>query len=81
MKKDKLPKDKYTPKRYDDLFFAVNFHGSSFHKDFFNLMVEADFSKKKIFSNYMNMLRRTSQVNHNILKSVGVRNFAFKMDD
>lgn len=81
MKKDKLPKDKYTSRRYEDLFFAVNLHGSSMHKDFFNMMVDANFSKKKIFSNYMRLLRKTSQINHTILKSVGVRNFSFEMDD
>jgi len=78
--KNKLPKDTYSTKRFEDLHFAVCQHGTSMHKEFWDLMVDADFSKKQIFTRYMKMLRQTSQTNHLILKSVGVRHFTFKTD-
>jgi len=76
----KLPKDTYSPKRYETLHFAVAQHGTGMHRQLWDLMVDAGLNRKQIFSKYMKMLRETSQVNHYILKSVGVRNFSFQMD-
>lgn len=76
----KLPKDRYSVGRYEDLHFAVCQYGTGMHRQLWDLMVEAGLNRKQIFTKYMKMLRETSQVNHDILKSVGVRHFSFQAD-
>lgn len=79
--KNKLPKDTYTVKKYEDLHFAVAQYGTGMHKQLWDLMVDAGFNRKQIFTKYMKMLRNTAQVNHTILKTVGVRHFSFEGDN
>lgn len=76
----KMPKDIYSVRRYEDLAFAVAHYGTAMHKQLWDLMVDAGLNRKQIFTKYMKMLRKTSQVNHDILKSVGVRHFSFQAD-
>ena len=73
-------KEKYSVKSYEDLHFAVCQHGSSMHKEFWDMMVDAGFSKKQMFTKYMKMLRNVSQMNNNILNAVGVDHFSFQAD-
>lgn len=75
-----LPKDTYSAARYDELHFAVAHFGTDMHRGLFDMLVDAGLSKRQIFTKYMKVLRETSAVNHTILRSVGVRNYAFKMD-
>jgi hypothetical protein len=79
--KTKTTKDKYTITKYEDLHFAVSQHGTAMHKNLWDLMVDAGLNKRQIFTKYMKMLRNTSQVNHAILKTVGVRHFSFEGDN
>ena len=76
----KMPKDTYSVGAYEDLHFAVSQYGSGMHRQLWDLMVDAGLNRKQIFTKYMKMLRETSQVNHDILKSVGVRHFSFQAD-
>ena len=76
----KLPKDTYSVGAYEDLHFAVSQYGTGMHRQLWDLMIEAGLNRKQIFTEYMKMLRETSQVNHDILKSVGVRHFSFQAD-
>ncbi len=80
MKDYKLPKDTYSIARYESLHFAVAQYGTSFHREFWDMMVDAGLSKRKIFQSYMKMLRLHNSISHDILKEVGVRHFSFKMD-
>jgi len=75
-----LPKDTYSPSRYDELHFAVAVYGTEMHRGLFDMLVDAGLSKRQIFTKYMKVLRETSAVNHDILRGVGVRNYSFKMD-
>jgi hypothetical protein len=76
----KILKDTYSVRRYEDLAFAVAHYGSFLHKQMWDLMVEAGFNRKQIFTKYMKMLRQTSKSNGDILQCVGVRHFSFQMD-
>ena len=76
----KMPKDTYSVRRYEDLHFAVSQHGTSMHKQFWDLLVGAGLNRKQIFSKYMKVLRDVSHVNHDILNAVGVRHFSFQAD-
>lgn len=78
--KTKTIKDKYTATKYDNLHFAVAQHGSNMHRQLWDLMVDAGFNRKQIFTKYMKMLREVSSANHDILKTVGVRHFSFESD-
>lgn len=80
MKAPKTPKDIYSSKRYEDLHFAICQHGSGMHRVFWDMMVDAGFSKKQIFTKYMKVLRNVSQVNNDILNVMGVRHFSFQAD-
>lgn len=75
----KMPKDTYSARRYDDLAFAVAYYGTGYHRQLWDLMVDAGLNKKQIFTKYMKMLRETSKINHDILKNVGVDHFSFQM--
>lgn len=66
--------------KFEDLHFAVSQHGSEMHKTLFNVMVDSAMSKRQIVNSYIKLLRSTSEANHNILKSVGIRHFSFKQD-
>jgi hypothetical protein len=66
----KMPKDAYSVRRYEDLAFAVAHYGTSYHRQFWDLCVDAGFNKKQIFTKYMKILRDLSHVNHSILKAV-----------
>jgi hypothetical protein len=77
----KLPKDTYSVRRYEDLAFAVAHYGTSYHRQFWDLCVDAGFNKKQIFTKYMKILRDLSRVNHDIMNAVGVRHFSFQMDE
>lgn len=77
----KLPKDTYSVRRYEDLAFAVAHYGTSYHRQFWDLCVDAGFNKKQIFTKYMKILRDLSCVNHDILNAVGVRHFSFQADN
>ena len=66
----KLPKDTYSVGAYEDLHFAVSQYGSGMHRQLWDLMVEAGFNRKQIFSKYMKVLRETSQVNNKIIRCV-----------
>ena len=76
----KMPKDTYSVRRYEDLAYAVAHYGTPMHKQFWDLMVDAGFNKKQIFSKYMKVLREISKSNGDILQFVGVRHFSFQMD-
>ena len=80
MSNNKTPKDTYSASRYNNLHAAICQHGSAMHRELWNIFVKAGFSKKQIFTKYMKMLRNVSSVNHDILKSVGVRHFSFEAD-
>ena len=80
MRLPKVFKDTYSTKRYENLYFAVVQHGTGMHRQLWDFMVDAGLNRKQIFNKYMKMLRETSQVNHDILKSVGVRHFSLQMD-
>lgn len=75
----KLPKDTYSVRRYEDLHFAVAHYGTSYHRQLWDLCVDAGLNRKQIFTKYMKMLREVSKINHDILKSVGVDHFSFQM--
>ena len=75
-----MPKDRYSVCRYEDLHFAVCQYGTAIHRQLWDFMVDAGLDRKQIFTKYMKLLRKTSQVNHDILKSVGVRHFSFQAD-
>lgn len=77
----KLPKDTYSVRRYEDLAFAVAHYGTEYHRQLWDLFVDAGFNKKQIFTKYMRILRDISLVNDKILKNVGVRHFLFQMDE
>ena len=66
----KMPKDTYSVRRYEDLHFAVSHYGTGYHRQLWDLMVEAGFNRKQIFSKYMKVLRETSQVNNKIIRCV-----------
>lgn len=76
----KTMKSKTTTGKFEDLHFAVSQHGSEMHKTLFNMMVDSAMNKRQIVSSYVKLLRSTSEANHNILKSVGIRHFSFKQD-
>lgn len=76
----KLPKDTYSSARYDELHFAVSHYGTAMHRNLWDLLVDTGASKRQIFTQYMKVLRTTTAVNHDILKSVGVRHFNFTTD-
>lgn len=77
----KIFKDVYSVRRYEDLHFAVAHYGTEYHRQLWDLFVEAGFNRKQIFTKYMKMLREVSHVNHDILNAVGVRHFSFQMDE
>ena len=77
----KTLKDTYSVRRYEDLAFAVAHYGTSYHRQFWDLCVDAGFNKKQIFTKYMKILRDLSRVNGDILKCVGARHFSFQMDE
>ena len=77
----KMPKDTYSVRRYEDLAFAVAHYGTEYHRQLWDLFVDAGFNKKQIFTKYMRILRDISRVNHDILKSVGVNHFSFQTDE
>jgi len=77
----KIFKDTYSVRRYEDLAFAVAHYGSGIHRQLWDLMVDAGFNRKQIFTKYMKMLRDISHINHDILNAVGVRHFSFQMDE
>ena len=76
-----MPKDTYSVRRYEDLAFAVAHYGTEYHRQLWDLFVEAGFNRKQIFTKYMRILRDITHVNHHILKAVGVRHFSFQMDE
>jgi hypothetical protein len=71
----KILKDVYSVRRYEDLAFAVAHYGTPMHKQLWDLMVDAGFNKKQIFSKYMKVLREISKSNGDILQCVGASNF------
>lgn len=76
----KTTKSKTTTDKFEDLHFAVSQYGSEMHKTLFNMMVDSAMSKRQIISSYTKLLRSTSEANHHILKSMGIRHFSFKQD-
>ena len=68
----KMLKDTYSVRRYNDLAFAVAHYGTSYHRQFWDLCVDAGFNKKQIFTKYMKILRDLSRVNGDILKCVAL---------
>jgi hypothetical protein len=73
MKNYNIIKDTYSTSRYDNLHFAVSQYGSSYHREFFDLMVDAGMSKRQIFQSYMKYLRLHSHIATDILKEVNRR--------
>lgn len=77
----KTKKTKFKDKgKFEDLHFAVSQHGSEMHKTLFNMMVDTSMSKSQIVSSYLKLLRSTSETNHHILKSMGIRHYSFNQD-
>ena len=73
MKNYNIIKDTYSTSRYDNLHFAVTQYGSSFHREFWDMMVDAGMSKRQIFQSYMKMLRLHNVISSDILKEVNRR--------
>ena len=63
---------KFTAPKYDDLFVAVTQHGGPMHKEFWDMMTEAGFTKKQMAYRYTQMLLGINCVNQNILKAAKV---------
>jgi hypothetical protein len=72
MKKYNITKDTYSARKYENLHFAVSQYGSSYHREFFDLMVDAGMSKRQIFQSYMKMLRLHNVISTDILKEVNI---------
>jgi len=62
------PKDLYSVNKYNELHYAVTQFGTSMHREFWNMMVDAGFNKQQIFRKYMKMLRNVNTINTHILK-------------
>jgi hypothetical protein len=73
MKNYNITKDTYSTSRYENLHFAVSQYGSSFHREFWDLLIDAGMSKRQIFQSYMKMLRLHSVISTDILKEVNRR--------
>jgi hypothetical protein len=72
MKTQKPKNIKFTAPKYDELFAAVTQHGGELHKGFWDMMIEAGFTKKQITHRYTQMLLGINSVNSKIL---GAANF------
>jgi hypothetical protein len=74
MKKTKTKAVKFTAPKYDDLFAAVTQHGGEFHKGFWDMMVEAKFTKRQIAYRYTQLLLGINSINEQILKESKFKN-------
>jgi hypothetical protein len=70
----KKPKTtKFTAPKYDDLFGAVTQHGGEFHRGFWDMMIEAGFTKKQMAYRYTQLLLGLNQTNTRILKEANFK--------
>lgn len=68
--KTKKPKNlKFNAPKYNDLFAAVSQHGGELHKGFWDMMIEAGFSKKQMAYRFTELLLGMNSVNKKILKT------------
>jgi hypothetical protein len=73
MKKPKAKALKFTAPKYDDLFGAVTQHGGEFHKGFWDMMIEAGFTKKQMAYRYTQLLLGINATNNQILKEANFK--------
>jgi len=74
MKNKKSKNIKFTAPKYDDLHAAVTQHGGELHKGFWDMMVEAGFTKKQMTYRFTQLLLGINSVNEKILLEAKFKN-------
>lgn len=73
MKTQKPKNIKFAAPKYDELFLAVTQHGGELHKGFWDMMIEAGFTKKQMSYRYAQMLLGINSVNNKILSAANFK--------